>query len=175
MGESNIPLCTSSGRKLLLRPSSSYNELLGRVGFRNLLNILSKIQDGAVLPKQPIALHVDYICKKISPQMFDWIPNASPVGGTVNVSRLYVPGICNCRLVYKTNRTNPHPPRLKAPQQEKINKIILPFSNSQVSHPKFSVSKLIHKQVLHPSSNYTWTSSVGVLNKNHKISCHLCF
>ena len=29
-GESKIPLCNSSGGKLLLRPSSSYNKLLGR-------------------------------------------------------------------------------------------------------------------------------------------------
>ena len=70
-----------------------------------------------------------------------------------SIDRLYVHGICNCRLMYKTNRTNPHPPTLKAPLHEKINKIMLPFSTSQVSHPKFSISKLIGKQVFHPNDN----------------------
>ena len=54
-----------------------------------------------------------------------------------SVGRLQVHGICHCRLVYKTNHTNPHQTTLKAHPQEKINKIMLPFSTSQVSHPKF--------------------------------------
>ena len=79
-------------------------------------------------------------------------------------------GICNFRLVYKTNHTNPHPPTVKAPPPEKINKIMLPFYTSKVSNLKFSKSKLIGKQVFQSR-----TSSVRVLKKNHKISCHLCF
>ena len=46
-GESKITLCNPSGGKLLLRPSSSYNKLLGRIAFR----ILSNIHDEAVLGK----------------------------------------------------------------------------------------------------------------------------
>ena len=71
-GESKILLCNSSGGNFLLRPSSSYNKFLGRVAFKILSNILSKMYDGAPLRKAP-------------PQMFDWIPNAPPIGGTVNV------------------------------------------------------------------------------------------
>ena len=41
-------------------------------------------------------------------------------------------GTCNRRLVYKTDRTNPHPPTLKAPSQKKINKIMLSSSPLQV-------------------------------------------
>ena len=51
-GESKIPLCDPSGRKLLLRPSSSYNKLMGWVAFR----ILSKIHNGALLQKQSTVL-----------------------------------------------------------------------------------------------------------------------
>ena len=92
-----------------------------------------------------------------------------------SVGRLLVHGICNCRLVHKTNRTNPHPSTLKATQQEKINKIMLPFSTSQVSRQKFSISKLIGKQVLHPNGNYTRTSKVEAFDKDYKISCPHCF
>ena len=46
-GGSKIPLCNTSGGELLLRPSLSYNKLLGRVAFR----ILSSIYDGALLRK----------------------------------------------------------------------------------------------------------------------------
>ena len=42
-----IPLRNPSGGKLLLRSSSSYNKLLGRVAFR----ILSNIHEGAPLQK----------------------------------------------------------------------------------------------------------------------------
>ena len=45
--ESKITLCNASGGKFLLRPSSSYNKLLGRIAFR----ILSNIHDGAFLGK----------------------------------------------------------------------------------------------------------------------------
>ena len=41
-GKSEIPFCSPSGGKLLLRRSSSYNNLLGKVVFR----ILSNIHDG---------------------------------------------------------------------------------------------------------------------------------
>ena len=88
-----------------------------------------------------------------------------------SVGRLEVHGICNCRLVYKINHTNPHSPTLKARLQEKINKTMLPFSTSQVFRPKFSISKLIGKQVFHPNSSETRTPCVGVLNKDHNISC----
>ena len=60
-------------------------------------------------------------------------------------------------LVYKTNRINPNLPTLKAPPQEKINKVMLSFSPSQIFHKKFSISKLIDKQVFHPNCNYTPT------------------
>ena len=70
-----------------------------------------------------------------------------------SVRRLQLHGICNCRLVDKANHTNPHPPTLKASPQEKINKIMLPFSTSQVSHLKFSISKLKGKQLFHPNGN----------------------
>ena len=70
-----------------------------------------------------------------------------------SVGRLLVHGICNCRLVYKTNFTNPHPPTLKALTQEKVNKIMLPFSTSKVFHPKVSISKLIDKEIFHPNGN----------------------
>ena len=43
--EFKIPLCNPSGGELLIRPSSSYNKLLGRVAFR----ILSNIHDGFFL------------------------------------------------------------------------------------------------------------------------------
>ena len=66
-------------------------------------------------------------------------------------------GICNCRLVYKTNSINPHPSTLKSPLQEKINKIVLPFFTSHVFHPKSSISKLIGKQVFYPNCNKTRT------------------
>ena len=51
-GESKINLCNPSGRKLLLRPCTSYNKLLGRI----VLRILSTIQDGALLQKQAAAI-----------------------------------------------------------------------------------------------------------------------
>ena len=46
-GESKIPLHNPSGGKLFLRPSTSYNKLLGEVKFRTLLNI----HNGAFLQK----------------------------------------------------------------------------------------------------------------------------
>ena len=46
-GESKIPLCNPSNRKLPLRPSASYNKLLDRVGFRT----MSNIHDRALLQK----------------------------------------------------------------------------------------------------------------------------
>ena len=78
------------------------------------------------------------------------------------VGRLHMHGICNHRLVYKTHPTNQHPPT--APPQEKINKIIIPSFPSQVFHPKFTISKLIGKQVFHCNGNLTQTPSVEVLN-----------
>ena len=57
----------------------------------------------------------------------------------LGVDRLQVHGICNCRLMYKTNRTKPQAPTLKAPPQEKIDKIMLPSSPSQDFHTKFSM------------------------------------
>ena len=71
-GEPKIPLYNSSGGNILLRPSSSHNKFLGRVAFRILSNILSKMHNGALLSKAPL-------------QMFDWIPHAPPIVGTVNV------------------------------------------------------------------------------------------
>ena len=50
-GEFEIPFYNPSGGKFLLRPSSSYNKLLGRVAFRILSNIPLKIHDGALLRK----------------------------------------------------------------------------------------------------------------------------
>ena len=61
-----------------------------KVAFRILSNIVSNTT-------------VELFCKtrwpflqKAPPQMFDWIPNAPPIGGTVNwgVGRLQVHGIC---------------------------------------------------------------------------------
>ena len=46
-GVSEIALCNPSGAKLPVRPSSTYNKLLGRIAFR----ILSNIHDGALLQK----------------------------------------------------------------------------------------------------------------------------
>ena len=47
LDEPKIPLSNPSGGKLLLRPSASYNELLGRVVFR----IPPNIHDGPLLQK----------------------------------------------------------------------------------------------------------------------------
>ena len=47
LDESKIPLSNPSGGKLLLRPSASYSELLGRVVFR----IPPNIHDGPLLQK----------------------------------------------------------------------------------------------------------------------------
>ena len=66
LGESTIPLCNSNGGKLLLRPSSSYHKLLGRVASRILSNILSKIHDGVLLRKQPTASRQTFALMKTS-------------------------------------------------------------------------------------------------------------
>ena len=51
-GEFKIPLRNSSGGQVPLRPSASYDNLLGRVVFRT----LSNIYNGAFLGKQPTAI-----------------------------------------------------------------------------------------------------------------------
>ena len=47
--------------------------------------ILSDIHSGALLRKQSTALTCSLFPQKASSQMFDWISNAPPIGGTVNV------------------------------------------------------------------------------------------
>ena len=68
------------------------------------------------------------------------------------VSIIYLRSGC-VFLATGVNQDNLYPPTLKASLQEKINKIMLPFSTSQVSHPTFSISKLIGKQVFHPNGS----------------------
>ena len=41
----------------------------------------------------------DYFRKKVPPEMFDWIPNAPPIGCAVNVPMEFVHGICSLKMV----------------------------------------------------------------------------
>ena len=65
--DAKIPVCNPVGGKLLLRPSTSYNKLLGRV----VLRILSDIQDGALLQKYTRAIRCWLFLQTAQPQMFE--------------------------------------------------------------------------------------------------------
>ena len=81
--ESKIPLCNSIGGILHFRNSSSYNKLLDRVPFKTLSNNLPKITWWSSSAK--IANGLNTLTISAKRQMLDWIPNAPPIGGTVNV------------------------------------------------------------------------------------------
>ena len=78
-------LRNSNGGKILLRPSSSYNNLWGRVAFRiwQTPYQTSMTELFTVNSKRP--KHVEYFRKKAPLQMFEWNSNAPPIRGTVNV------------------------------------------------------------------------------------------
>ena len=94
-----IPLCNSIGGKLLLIPSLSYNKLFVRVTFR----ILSNINDGAFLWKQPTTLTRWLFLLEISTKRFltrRRLFCRLKVLSLWGVGGLQVYGICSRRLVH---------------------------------------------------------------------------
>ena len=68
-----------SDGKLPLRPSASYNKLYNKISIISLDSCETSTMEffckNSQRPKD-----VNYFCKKAPPQMFDWIPNAPPIG-----------------------------------------------------------------------------------------------
>ena len=63
-------------------------------------------------------------------------------------------------LDFLPHPTNSHPPTLKEPPQDKINKIMLPSSHSQVFHTDVKISKFIDNETtteLRPPASETST------------------